>query len=138
MEQRVQVAIRVAQHVVGEQCPKWSAWAEAWLSGRNRTEKTAEAARAAAATAAAWTMSEGILAATATAAMEAAKEATMTTTVAARAAARAAAETMEAAETAKVVVRIRTGRSFPNLAALLQESTKLKNEERNHTCHPVD
>lgn len=52
-EQRVRFAIYCAQAVIGDTSPKWSAWADRWLSGEDRSEAAAWAAWAEAAAAAA-------------------------------------------------------------------------------------
>ena len=52
-EQRVRFAIFCAQAIIGDRCPAWSAWAERWLSGEDRTAAAAEAAEARAAAVAA-------------------------------------------------------------------------------------
>jgi len=96
MEQRVEAAIRIAQYVVGDDCPVWSAWAEAWLSGADRSAKAttkAEAETARVATCAPWNAAWAALKADAEAAAEA-----------------AAWAEAEAA-----------GRPLPNLAMLLRE-----------------
>jgi len=117
-EQRVQVAIRVAQHVVGSRCPKWSAWAEAWLAGQDRTTT---AAQTAAATEAAWAVK----------AAAAVKAATAATTVAQMAEATRMAERTtlmagwaneEAAEAAQAAAAEAT--VLPNLVLLLQDVVK--------------
>jgi len=107
-EQRVAVAIKIARHVVGDRCPKWSAWAEAWLSGRKRTEKAATAAKAVVLTtarAAAWAARAAALTAEAARAAEATE------------AARAAVWAAEAAEAAMETAEI----TKLNLAKILQE-----------------
>jgi hypothetical protein len=43
-EQRVKFAILCAQKVIGDTCPKWSEWAAKWLSGEDRTKKSADVA----------------------------------------------------------------------------------------------
>ena len=55
-EQRVKFGILCAQAVVGNHCPAWSAWADRWLSGEDRSAEAAWAAWtwAAAAGDAAW------------------------------------------------------------------------------------
>ena len=51
-EQRVEIGIRAAKAVYKDQ--KWNEWADAWLSGEDRTRDAAEAATEATAEAAAW------------------------------------------------------------------------------------
>ena len=43
----VEAAIHRGQAEVGDNCPVWTAWAERWLSGEDRSEAAAWAARAA-------------------------------------------------------------------------------------------
>ena len=50
--QRVRFAIYCAREVVGDSCPKWSQWAERWLTGEDRGPGAARAARDAAVAAA--------------------------------------------------------------------------------------
>jgi hypothetical protein len=51
-EQRAKFAILAAQAVIGNRSPKWSKWAEGWLSGKDRTARAADAATNAATNAA--------------------------------------------------------------------------------------
>jgi hypothetical protein len=53
-EQRVKFAILCAREVVGTTCPKWSEWATKWLSGEDRTEKSAQKAAGSASGATEW------------------------------------------------------------------------------------
>jgi hypothetical protein len=56
--QRVRFAILAAQAVIRNMCPKWSEWAQRWLSGEDRSTKAARAAWAAAVEAAGASLSK--------------------------------------------------------------------------------
>ena len=53
MEQRVRFGLYCAQARIGDRCPEWSAWADRWLSGEDRSGEAAAAVAAVAAAAAA-------------------------------------------------------------------------------------
>ena len=122
-DQRVTFAILCAQVVVGDRLPLWSAWAEEWLAGRDRSPAAAAraaeaAARAAAASPwAAWAASPWAAEAAARAAEAAARAAE-----AAARAAEAAAWAARAAEAAAWAAEAAARAAEINLIALAHQA----------------
>jgi len=122
IEQRVTVAIRVVQCVVGNHYPEWSKWAEAWLSGQDRTEKAAMTTETKADAVA--QVAKGAVWAVAVAAAEAAWAALAATETVWVVAAEAAARATDEAAWAMRKATTTTQTVLPNLARMLQDVVK--------------